>query len=128
MFTLRKHLLPLSMLSVSELQQLLKDVETDRIERTTSISNTDKFCQAICAFSNDFPNHNAPGYLIVGADDQGEPDGRTVTDQLLTNLADVRSPPPPPPPQRKYSSLTGNDRSEIQFARGRISGSRSLSQ
>ena len=79
------------MLSVSELQRLLKDLETDRIERTTSVNNTDKFCQAICAFSNDFSGHNAPGYLIIGANDRGEPSGLTVTDRLLTNLADIRS-------------------------------------
>ena len=79
------------MLSVSELQRLLKDTETDRVERTTSVNNTDKFCQAICAFSNDFPNHNAPGYLIIGVDDQGKPNGLAVTDRLLTNLADIRS-------------------------------------
>ena len=52
------------MLSTSELIALLEDLESDRVERTTSVNNTDKFCQAICAFSNDFPGHNNPGYLI----------------------------------------------------------------
>lgn len=91
MFILRKHLSNPNMLSVSELQRLLKDIETDRVERTVSVDNTDKFCQAICAFSNDFPGHNAPGYLIIGVDDQGQPSGLTVSDRLLTNLADIRS-------------------------------------
>ena len=79
------------MLSIIELQRLLEDLETDQVERTTSVSNTDKFCEVICAFSNDFPNHNAPGYLIIGANDQGEPSRLRVTDRLLTNLADIRS-------------------------------------
>jgi ATP-dependent DNA helicase RecG len=71
---------------------LLADLESDRVERTVSTTNTDKFGEAICAFSNDFPNHRRPGYLIVGADDKtGKPSGLTVTDQLLQNLAAVRS-------------------------------------
>ncbi len=44
------------MLSIEELQHMMVDIESDRIERTTSTNNTDKFAQAICAFSNDFPN------------------------------------------------------------------------
>ena len=79
------------MLSTSELIALLEDLESDRVERTTSVNNTDKFCQAICAFSNDFPGHNNPGYLIIGANDRGDLNGLTITDRLLTNLADIRS-------------------------------------
>ena len=79
------------MLSTSELIALLGDLESDRVERTTSVNNTDKFCQAICAFSNDFPGYNNPGYLIIGANDRGDLNGLTITDRLLTNLADMRS-------------------------------------
>ena len=53
------------------ISQLLKDLESDRVERTISTTNTDKFGQAICAFANDLPGHNIPGYLILGADDNG---------------------------------------------------------
>ena len=52
------------MLSQNELQLLLVDMESDRIERTESISNTDKFCQAICAFANDLPNHRKAGLIF----------------------------------------------------------------
>lgn len=79
------------MLNQSELLALLNDLESDRIERTTSTNNTDKFAQAICAFANDFPNHRQPGYLIIGADDAGRPVGLSVTDQLLQNLGALRS-------------------------------------
>ena len=41
------------MITKQELEQLLADTESYRIERTTSTDNVDKFCQAICAFSND---------------------------------------------------------------------------
>jgi len=49
------------MLTPEQLKLLLSDLESDRIERTTSINNTDKFAQAICAFANDLPNHRLPG-------------------------------------------------------------------
>lgn len=74
-----------------ELLRLMKDLESDRVERTVSSSNTDKFAEAICAFSNDLPQHRQPGYLFVGVRDDGELSGLTVTDQLLQNLAAIRS-------------------------------------
>jgi len=80
------------MLSAQELRQLLAEVESDRAERTVSVNNTDKFSEAICAFSNDFPNHKQPGYLIIGADDKtGKIMGLPVTDQLLKDLAAIRN-------------------------------------
>ncbi|MCU0753819.1 MAG: putative DNA binding domain-containing protein [Xanthomonadales bacterium] len=79
------------MLNSSELLALLSDLEFDRIERTPSVSNTDRFAQAVCAFANDFPNRHQPGYLIIGADDAGRPTGLSVTDQLLQNLGALRS-------------------------------------
>ena len=80
------------MLSQTELLTLLTDMESDRVERTISINNTDKFSEAICAFSNDFPNHKTPGYLIIGVDDKsGKPNKLVVTDELLKNLAAIRN-------------------------------------
>lgn len=79
------------MLTEEQLRSMLTDLESDRVERTVSVSNTDKFGQAICAFANDFPNHQQPGYLIIGASDDGQPSGLTVTDDLLQNLAALRS-------------------------------------
>lgn len=49
------------MLTKDQLQALLVDLESDRVERTTSTTNTDKFSQAVCAFANDYPNHRRPG-------------------------------------------------------------------
>lgn len=87
------------MLTVEQLQSLLSDLESDRIERTISTRDTDKFAQAICAFANDYPNHRQPGYLIIGANDDGSLASLSVTDQLLKDLAGIRSdgnilPPP----------------------------------
>jgi ATP-dependent DNA helicase RecG len=79
------------MLTPEQLKLLLSDLESDRIERTTSTNNTDKFAQAICAFANDLPNHRLPGYLLIGVDDQGRVAGLNITDQLLQNLGALRS-------------------------------------
>ncbi len=88
------------MISKDELLEMLSDIESARIERTISVNNTDKFGQAICAFSNDLPNYQKCGYLIIGADDKtGKLSGLKVTDQLLQNLAAIKDngnivPPP----------------------------------
>ena len=79
------------MITKSELIALLTDMESDRVERTVSINNTEKFSQAICAFANDLPNHRLPGYLLIGVKDNGELSGLTVTDELLKNLGGIRS-------------------------------------
>lgn len=79
------------MLTPESLQVLLTDLESDRIELTTSVSNTDKFSQAVCAFANDLPNHRLPGYLILGLDNNGKTVGLKVSDQLLQNLGALRS-------------------------------------
>ncbi len=75
----------------SELEQLLLDVESDRAERTISVADTDKFSEAICAFSNDMPNTGKPGYLFVGATPNGSASGAVIDDPLLQNLAAIRS-------------------------------------
>lgn len=84
-----------------ELEELLGDLESDRAERkqTWSSDGADKGCQAVCAFANDLPNHNSAGVLFVGAQDDGQPSGLAITDQLLTAIGDIRSngnivPPP----------------------------------
>ena len=79
------------MLNEEQLMGLLTDMGSDRIERTVSVTNTDKFCQAICAFANDLPNHHQPGYLLIGVKDNGTLAGLNVTDELLKNLGGIRS-------------------------------------
>ena len=64
------------MISESELLALLGDLESFRVERTTSTTDTAKFSQAVCAFANDLPASHLPGYLLIGADDKtGTPAG-----------------------------------------------------
>jgi ATP-dependent DNA helicase RecG len=74
-----------------EIRALLNDLESDRVERTISTTNTDKFGQAICAFANDLPNHQMPGFLFLGVLDNGEIQGVDATDELLKNVAAIRT-------------------------------------
>lgn len=79
------------MITEDELRKLLAKGEADRIERTVSTTNTDKFAQAVTAFANDLGNNQLPGYLVIGANDDGSIGDIQVTDELLRNLASLRS-------------------------------------
>lgn len=79
------------MITTNEIRALLNDIENDRVERTISTTNTDKFGQAICAFANDLPDHRQPGYLFLGVEDDGTVKGLNVTDELLKNIAAIRT-------------------------------------
>jgi ATP-dependent DNA helicase RecG len=78
-------------LSKNELILKITSLESELIERTISINNTDKFAQAICAFSNDLPNHRQKGYLLIGVKDNGELSGLKADDRLLQNLGGIRA-------------------------------------
>lgn len=79
------------MISENELLELMADLESDRVERTISTNDTSKFREAICAFSNDFPNHRQPGFLLIGVEDKtGRACGLKADDALLRNLAGLR--------------------------------------
>lgn len=80
------------MTTINEIRVLLNDIESDRVERTISTTNTDKFGQAICAFANDLPNNHLPGYLFLGVEDDGSiKKDINVTDELLKNVAAIRT-------------------------------------
>jgi ATP-dependent DNA helicase RecG len=76
-----------------QLLALLNDIESDISERKRSMKGdtSDTIRQAVCAFANDLPGHNKPGVLFIGANDDGTPSGETITDELLRNLADIKT-------------------------------------
>jgi ATP-dependent DNA helicase RecG len=74
-----------------ELAILLEDLESDRIERKASTADGKKIRQAICAFANDLANHQKPGVLFVGVNDDGSCANLAIDDALLLNLAGIRS-------------------------------------
>ena len=79
------------MITKQEILQLLNDTECHRVDRTISKNDMDKFCQAICAFSNDLSGDGKNGYLMIGAYDNGKLSGLKVDDGLLLKIANIRT-------------------------------------
>ncbi len=78
-------------LTDQELEQLLNELESDRVERKASYSDPEKIKQAICAFANDLPGHGKPGVLFVGFTDNGNCANLTIDDELLLKLSSIQS-------------------------------------
>lgn len=78
------------MITIEQVTKLLEDMESDRIERTISVKE-DKLGPAVCAFSNDFPNHKQPGYILLGVKDDGTIAGIQWTDENLQKIGNVKT-------------------------------------
>jgi len=75
-----------------ELFELYRLEESDRVERKESYkSAADKIRQAICALSNDLPDHRRPGVVFVGQRDDLSCAGLKIDDALLLDLAGIRN-------------------------------------
>jgi len=103
-------------LTDDELLALVQDLESDRAERKRAWKGDapEKGRQAVCAFANDLPGHDAPGVLFVGIENDGAPSGPdfVVTDDLLKTLADIKTdgkitPPPTMTVEKRF--LLGRD-------------------
>lgn len=88
-------------LTDEDLISLLREGESDRVEFKESLKGSapDAIREAVCAFSNDLPGHRKPGAVFVGVRNDGAFAGLTVTDELLIQLADMKTdgnivPPP----------------------------------
>lgn len=78
------------MLAKKEIKELLQHLESDRIEKTTTLRE-DKIGEAVCSFSNDFPNHKVQGYIFLGVNDDGSIAGMTIGDDQLQKIGGIRS-------------------------------------
>ncbi len=97
-----------------ELLQIIKAGEADRVEFKESLSGSaaERIRQAICAFANDLPSHEKPGFVFVGVRDDKTIVGLSVTDQLLVQLADMKTDGnivPPPSLNVKRCVLQGKE-------------------
>jgi ATP-dependent DNA helicase RecG len=84
---------PVEFMTDQELEVLLKDIESDVVERKASLGGEakDTVRQAICAFANDLPDHRKPGVVFLGARDDGSCAGLSITEELLLTLADMKT-------------------------------------
>ncbi len=97
-----------------DLTQLLRVGELDRVEFKETLRGdaTKKIREAICAFANDLPDYRKPGVIFVGARNDGSVTGLPVTDELLRQLADMKTDGnilPPPSLTVEKRSLCGKD-------------------
>ncbi|MCL1792593.1 MAG: putative DNA binding domain-containing protein [Oscillospiraceae bacterium] len=83
----------MELLTDAQLLELLNDIESDISERKRSFKGdtSDAARQVICAFANDLAAHNRQGVLFIGAEDDGTPSHEPITDELLRNLADMKT-------------------------------------
>lgn len=79
-----------TVLADNELEELVTNLESDRVERKESAADFKAIRQTICEFANDLPNHNQPGVIFVGIKDNGACGHLAVTDDLLLRLAQLR--------------------------------------
>lgn len=85
-----------------ELLAMLHGMESDRVERKETFRGSAPVSvrEAVCAFANDIGGHQAPGVIFIGIRDDGSPsEDFTVTDELLLQLASIKTdgnitPPP----------------------------------
>ena len=56
--------------SERELEAMMADLESDRLERKESLQGDSpvRIREAVCAFANDLPAHRRAGVVFVGAD------------------------------------------------------------
>ncbi|MCK9407250.1 MAG: putative DNA binding domain-containing protein [Methanothrix sp.] len=73
-----------------ELESMLKDLESDLVERKASLSDPDRIRQVICAYANDLPNHRKPGFIFIGANDDGSCSGLEISDELLLKISNLK--------------------------------------
>ncbi len=78
-------------ISDSDLEDLARRGEAERVEFKPSTKQKKEIREAICAFANDLPGHGRPGVVFVGLNNDGSPSGFAVTDGVLCELADLRS-------------------------------------
>lgn len=79
------------MITEADVLKLIREPESFWLEKTRSTADTDKFCQAICAFSNDMPDSRKCGYLLIGVNDDGSLSGLRVTDSILKEITGLRT-------------------------------------
>ena len=78
-------------LSDEALAEIFRSPESERVERKESLNDSDKICQAICAFANDLPASGQPGVVIIGQRDDLSCGGLTIDAKLLEKIGGWRS-------------------------------------
>jgi len=75
----------------SELLDLFQELESDRADRKREYNDKlkDSICETICAFANDLPNHNKPGIIFIGQNDDGSCHNITIDNLTIEKIASI---------------------------------------
>lgn len=76
-----------------ELMQIIAYGESDRVEFKQSLSGdaSEKIREVICAFANDLPNYDQPGFVFIGVRDDKTIVGLSDADQVIEQLSHMKS-------------------------------------
>ena len=76
-----------------ELMQIIAYGESDCVEFKQSLSGdaSEKIREAICAFANDLPNYEKPGFVFIGVRDDKTIIGLSDADQVIEQLSHMKS-------------------------------------
>jgi ATP-dependent DNA helicase RecG len=75
----------------AEVDVLFRTMESDLVERKRSTNLKGDILEAICAFANDLPDHQKPGLIFVGVEDDGMCANLTVTEKTIRDVANWRN-------------------------------------
>jgi ATP-dependent DNA helicase RecG len=75
----------------AELADLVRDSESQLVERKRSGSDRSGIRRNICAFANDLAGRGKPGAIFIGLEDSGACANLPIDDELLRTLAQMRS-------------------------------------
>ena len=73
-----------------ELTALMRETESDRVERKRSAADRSGIRRNLCAFANDLPGRETPCVIFIGVEDDGRCAGMQIDDRLLRDLAGMR--------------------------------------
>ena len=98
----------------SDLLRIIAASESDSVEFKEALAGvaSTRIREAICAFANDLPGREKPGFVFVGVSDDGTIRGTEATDELLRQLADMKTDGnivPPPSLSVEKRTLNGKD-------------------
>ena len=75
--------------SDADLELLMADLESDRVERKESAADARGIRRNVCAFANDLPGNRGPGVVLVGVRDDGTCASLPIDDELLLRLSNI---------------------------------------
>lgn len=77
------------MIDQEQLYEMIQSPEESwRLEKTVSQTDSKKFGEAICAFANDLPGEDQPGYLLIGVSPDNTVAGLKLDESIEQRLLD----------------------------------------